>query len=428
MKDRRAVPGSGSRSAVGLADLAQLVRAPAALSVPGDVLAGAAAAGRPLGVRTVGVMASSVCLYWAGMALNDYADATVDAVERPERPVPSGRVPRRTALAVAGALTAGGLALAAASGADAVSLGALPLAGAVWAYDLKLKSTPAGPAAMASRACPGRPRGRPGRRARAGPHGRNRCRPAAWCRPRRAGRRPHLHADRAQPARDLGCPRPAAGRDPRRFHDHRPRRGAPGRPHGRAWRRALPDATRPPPRVRPTATERCAADATARPRRRPSSPPGPSPTSAATERPRPVPYGSRRGRTCGGPSGPESSADAPAGGADRAERSHGRGGGPGRRPPPRAAARPAHIPHLNQHRPPQEESRNDPAPHTPQIRLRHQRLHQPPARATSSRSSPTSATTASRSPSTTAHLDPYADDLPRRWPPSPGTSPGTDST
>ncbi len=135
---------------MGLADLAQLVRAPAALSVPGDVLAGAAAAGHPLSVRTFGVMGSSVCLYWAGMALNDYADATIDAVERPERPVPSGRVPRRTALAVAGALTAGGLALAAASGGRRSLLGALPLAGAVWAYDLMLKSTPAGPAAMAS--------------------------------------------------------------------------------------------------------------------------------------------------------------------------------------------------------------------------------------------------------------------------------------
>ncbi|MCC9707514.1 UbiA family prenyltransferase [Streptomyces sp. MNU76] len=150
MKDRRALPGSRSRPAVSLADLAQLVRAPAALSVPGDVLAGAAAAGHPLGVRTVGVMGSSVCLYWAGMALNDYADATVDAVERPERPVPSGRVPRRTALAVAGTLTAGGLALAAASGGRRSLLGALPLTAAVWAYDLKLKSTPAGPAAMAS--------------------------------------------------------------------------------------------------------------------------------------------------------------------------------------------------------------------------------------------------------------------------------------
>ncbi|PIM69251.1 prenyltransferase [Streptomyces sp. JV178] len=133
-----------------LADLAQLVRAPAALSVPGDILAGAAAAGRPLSGPTLGVMGSSVCLYWSGMALNDYADATIDAVERPERPVPSGRVPRSTALAVAGALTAAGLGLAAASGGRRGLLAALPLTGVIWAYDLKLKSTPAGAAAMAS--------------------------------------------------------------------------------------------------------------------------------------------------------------------------------------------------------------------------------------------------------------------------------------
>ncbi|NUP20820.1 MAG: UbiA family prenyltransferase [Streptomyces sp.] len=132
-----------------LTDLAQLVRAPAALSVPGDVIAGAAAAGRPLGARTFGVIGSSVCLYWAGMALNDYADAAVDAVERPERPVPSGRVPRRTALAVAGGLTAAGLGLAAVAGGRRSVSVALPLAGLVWAYDLKLKSTPAGAAAMA---------------------------------------------------------------------------------------------------------------------------------------------------------------------------------------------------------------------------------------------------------------------------------------
>ncbi|MEU8844874.1 SCO3242 family prenyltransferase [Streptomyces sp. NPDC048564] len=149
MKDRKAVVRFGSRSAVRLADLAQLVRAPAALSVPGDVIAGATATGRPLGARTFGVIGSSVCLYWAGMALNDYADATVDSVERPERPVPSGRIPRRTALAVAGGLTAAGLGLAAAAGGRRSVGAALPLAGLVWAYDLKLKSTPVGGFAMA---------------------------------------------------------------------------------------------------------------------------------------------------------------------------------------------------------------------------------------------------------------------------------------
>ncbi|WP_411147125.1 SCO3242 family prenyltransferase [Streptomyces sp. A30] len=94
-------------------------------------------------------MASSVCLYWAGMALNDYADAAVDSVERPERPIPSGRVPRRTALSVATGLTAAGLGLAGLSGGRRGLAAALPLTALVWAYDLKLKSTPAGPAAMA---------------------------------------------------------------------------------------------------------------------------------------------------------------------------------------------------------------------------------------------------------------------------------------
>lgn len=150
MKDRKGLFRFGSPSAVRAADLAQLVRAPAALSVPGDVIAGAAAAGRPLNARTLGTIGSSVCLYWAGMALNDYADATVDAVERPQRPVPSGRVPRRTALAVAGGLTAAGLGLTAVANGRRGLLGALPLTGLIWAYDLRLKSTRAGAATMAA--------------------------------------------------------------------------------------------------------------------------------------------------------------------------------------------------------------------------------------------------------------------------------------
>jgi len=129
--------------------LAELVRAPAALSVPGDVVAGAAAAGR-LGPRTAGLAGSSVLLYWAGMAANDWADRELDAVERPERPIPSGRIAPRTALGVAAGLTAAGVAVAGLTGGRRALAVAVPLAGAVWAYDLKLKNTPAGPAAMAA--------------------------------------------------------------------------------------------------------------------------------------------------------------------------------------------------------------------------------------------------------------------------------------
>ncbi|KAB2352437.1 SCO3242 family prenyltransferase [Actinomadura rudentiformis] len=123
-------------------DLVELLRAPAALTVPGDALAGGATGAAPL--------VSAVCLYWAGMALNDYADRVVDAEERPERPIPSGRVRPRQALAIASGLTGAGLAVAALSGRRQVLATAVPLAAVVWAYDLKLKDTTAGPAAMAA--------------------------------------------------------------------------------------------------------------------------------------------------------------------------------------------------------------------------------------------------------------------------------------
>ncbi len=133
------------------ADLAELVRLPAVLSVPGDVLVGAAASGQVGNVgRTTGLVASSSCLYLAGMALNDYADRDVNAVERPGRPIPSGRVSPGFALAFAGALTAAGAGLAvAADGRRSLAVLA-PLAAAVWGYDLVLKSGPAGVAAMAA--------------------------------------------------------------------------------------------------------------------------------------------------------------------------------------------------------------------------------------------------------------------------------------
>ncbi|GAA2356315.1 UbiA family prenyltransferase [Nonomuraea africana] len=125
----------------------ELVRAPAALSVPGDTMAGAAAAGRAASPARA---LSSVLLYWAGMALNDWSDRHADAVERPERPIPSGRVAPNQALAVAAGLTCAGLLTAAAGdGRRGLMLAGL-LAGAVWAYDLRLKHTPAGPAAMAT--------------------------------------------------------------------------------------------------------------------------------------------------------------------------------------------------------------------------------------------------------------------------------------
>jgi 4-hydroxybenzoate polyprenyltransferase len=128
---------------------AQLLRVSALFTVPGDAVAGAVAAGRAPCRGTALAAGSSLCLYEAGMALNDWADRAEDAVERPERPLPSGRVSPAAALAAATGLTAAGLALAARAGRLPLAT-ASALAATVWAYDLRLKHTPAGPAAMAT--------------------------------------------------------------------------------------------------------------------------------------------------------------------------------------------------------------------------------------------------------------------------------------
>ncbi|WP_411293767.1 UbiA family prenyltransferase, partial [Streptomyces kunmingensis] len=91
---------------------AELLRLPALFTVPGDALAGAAAAGARPGRGTLLAIGSSLCLYEAGMALNDWADRDEDAVDRPHRPIPSGRVRPAAALTAAGAFTAAGLGLA----------------------------------------------------------------------------------------------------------------------------------------------------------------------------------------------------------------------------------------------------------------------------------------------------------------------------
>ncbi|MEU6257913.1 SCO3242 family prenyltransferase [Streptomyces sp. NPDC047043] len=128
---------------------AELLRLPALFTVPGDALAGAAATAAAPNHRTLLAIGSSLCLYEAGMALNDWADRAEDAAERPHRPLPSGRIHPAAALSTACALTGAGLALAARAGRPALAI-AVPLATTVWAYDLALKHTPAGPVAMAA--------------------------------------------------------------------------------------------------------------------------------------------------------------------------------------------------------------------------------------------------------------------------------------
>ncbi|MFE6625460.1 SCO3242 family prenyltransferase [Streptomyces sp. NPDC057740] len=142
-----AEPGRGLRA--WLRDWAELLRVSALFTVPGDALAGAAAGGLRPNRGTAYAVGASLCLYEAGMALNDWADRDEDALDRPHRPVPSGRISPTAALGAAGLLTAAGLTSAARAGRPALVV-ASALAATVWAYDLRLKHTPAAPAAMAA--------------------------------------------------------------------------------------------------------------------------------------------------------------------------------------------------------------------------------------------------------------------------------------
>ncbi|MFF2639359.1 UbiA family prenyltransferase [Streptomyces niveus] len=141
------VTGPRRLAGQGLRAWAELLRVSALFTVPGDALAGAASAGVRPNRGTALAVGASLCLYEAGMALNDWADRDEDALERPHRPIPSGRITPNAALTAAGALTATGLFLASRAGRPTLAL-STALAATVWAYDLRLKHTAAGPAAM----------------------------------------------------------------------------------------------------------------------------------------------------------------------------------------------------------------------------------------------------------------------------------------
>ncbi|HVK12536.1 MAG TPA: UbiA family prenyltransferase [Gemmataceae bacterium] len=94
------------------------------------------------------LLVASGCLYTAGMVWNDYFDLAEDKRDRPFRPLPSGRISVRTAVAIGTLLLLGGWACAAATGKTGSIVGGA-LAAAILAYDARIKRTSAGPFGMA---------------------------------------------------------------------------------------------------------------------------------------------------------------------------------------------------------------------------------------------------------------------------------------
>jgi 4-hydroxybenzoate polyprenyltransferase len=93
---------AGSRSST-LVAWGRLLRLSLAPTAAADIVAGAVfgAHGWPTGAALWLLVAGSLCVYHGGMALNDWADREHDARTRPERPIPSGAVQPRGALALA---------------------------------------------------------------------------------------------------------------------------------------------------------------------------------------------------------------------------------------------------------------------------------------------------------------------------------------
>lgn len=127
----------------------QLVRLPnlftaAADSVAGYLYAGGGLEGWPAAAV---VAAASVLLYAGGVSLNDVLDADLDAVKRPERPIPSGLVARRSGALLAVLLLVAGATIAFAVHARC-GLAAAAIVVSILLYDGGLKRNPVGPAFM----------------------------------------------------------------------------------------------------------------------------------------------------------------------------------------------------------------------------------------------------------------------------------------
>src|SRR5262245_37211380 len=126
----------------------QLLRPANVVTSMSNILAGYAVAGREQPGSLPWLLAASAGLYAGGVVLNDYFDREVDATERPERPIPSGRVAASHALVIGLVLLAAGVSAAFAagwvSGVISVALAALVLA-----YDaVAKKSSTLGPPTM----------------------------------------------------------------------------------------------------------------------------------------------------------------------------------------------------------------------------------------------------------------------------------------
>jgi 4-hydroxybenzoate polyprenyltransferase len=128
--------------------VARLLRPANLVTSAADVLTSSAVAGLSAS-RLVWPLLASLCLYGGGIVLNDFFDRTLDAVERPERPIPSGVVPAGFAAVLGFGLLACGVVLGFAASIATGGV-AVTLAACILLYDAGGKHLAIGPIVMGS--------------------------------------------------------------------------------------------------------------------------------------------------------------------------------------------------------------------------------------------------------------------------------------
>jgi 4-hydroxybenzoate polyprenyltransferase len=137
-----------TRVGVNLRAYAELMRPPNVVTAVADVLAGYAVAGLGNHRALPWLVLASASLYAGGVTLNDFFDRQLDALERPERPIPSGRVPARVAAALGASLLIVGIISASQATREAALLASV-IAALILLYDAWGKRQPiAGPVNM----------------------------------------------------------------------------------------------------------------------------------------------------------------------------------------------------------------------------------------------------------------------------------------
>lgn len=127
----------------------QLLRLPTVFTAMADIFLGFILTHRSFQPvdKFLGLLCASCGLYLAGMVFNDVFDRKQDAEERPNRPIPSGRVPLSAAIALGAVLMLGGIAASTLGNYWSPGV-AIVLAMMILAYDGVFKRTPLGPLGM----------------------------------------------------------------------------------------------------------------------------------------------------------------------------------------------------------------------------------------------------------------------------------------